>query len=195
MHRIINLLETEETTTNLLIMMLSKCTTSFVAKQVALCLVVYTMLLSITTTSSFIITQQPQHQQTIPRNSYISNNNHGLSKKYSSLTPLQLYKKHTDMTSDHKLSSLSELSNHPFVQSIRSIIITTTFISLGWWCTTTSSSMINVPLVHNSIHDNYIVNAKEMASGSGSRVNKDPESLLRHGLPIQNKEVCIIFVL
>lgn len=34
-----------------------------------------------------------------------------------------------------------------------------------------------------------VVSAKEMASGSGSRVNKDPESLLRLGLPIQNKEV------
>lgn len=31
--------------------------------------------------------------------------------------------------------------------------------------------------------------AKEMASGSGSRVNKDPESLLRYGLPIVNNEV------
>ena len=31
--------------------------------------------------------------------------------------------------------------------------------------------------------------AKEMASGSGSRVNKDPESLLRYGLPINNKQV------
>lgn len=31
--------------------------------------------------------------------------------------------------------------------------------------------------------------AKEMASGSGSRVNKDPDSLLRYGLPINSKEV------
>ncbi|GKY93874.1 hypothetical protein MPSEU_000354300 [Mayamaea pseudoterrestris] len=31
--------------------------------------------------------------------------------------------------------------------------------------------------------------AKEMASGSGSRVNKDAESLLRYGLPIKNKDV------
>lgn len=31
--------------------------------------------------------------------------------------------------------------------------------------------------------------AKEMASGSGARVNKDADSLLRYGLPIQNKEV------
>jgi hypothetical protein len=36
------------------------------------------------------------------------------------------------------------------------------------------------------------VTAKEMASGSGSRVNKDAESLLRYGLPINNKEVCIV---
>lgn len=34
-----------------------------------------------------------------------------------------------------------------------------------------------------------VANAKEMASGTGSRVNKDPESLLRLGLPIKNKEV------
>lgn len=34
-----------------------------------------------------------------------------------------------------------------------------------------------------------VVNAKEMASGSGSRVNKDAESLLRYGLPIKNKEM------
>jgi len=34
-----------------------------------------------------------------------------------------------------------------------------------------------------------IVQAVEKASGSGSRVNKDAESLLRYGLPINNKEV------
>jgi cyclophilin family peptidyl-prolyl cis-trans isomerase len=34
-----------------------------------------------------------------------------------------------------------------------------------------------------------MANAKEKASGSGSRVNKDAESLLRYGLPIKNKEV------
>jgi cyclophilin family peptidyl-prolyl cis-trans isomerase len=31
--------------------------------------------------------------------------------------------------------------------------------------------------------------AKELSSGSGSRVNKDPESLLRYGLPMQPKEM------
>lgn len=45
---------------------------------------------------------------------------------------------------------------------------------------------INLPFVNRQ---NVEVQAKEMASGSGSRVNKDAESLLRYGLPIKNKEV------
>lgn len=36
--------------------------------------------------------------------------------------------------------------------------------------------------------------AKEMASGSGARVNKDAESLLRYGLPINNKEVSLMSI-
>ncbi|KAL7519481.1 hypothetical protein ACHAWX_004236 [Stephanocyclus meneghinianus] len=46
------------------------------------------------------------------------------------------------------------------------------------------SSFISSQVVASSV-----ANAKEMASGTGSRVNKDPESLLRYGLPIDNKEV------
>jgi len=42
---------------------------------------------------------------------------------------------------------------------------------------------------NNNMISSSIANAKEMASGSGTRVNKDPESLLRLGLPIKNKEV------
>lgn len=48
------------------------------------------------------------------------------------------------------------------------------------------------PIEHQQQHllaPSFTASAKEMASGSGSRVNKDPESLLRLGLPIQNKEV------
>ena len=48
------------------------------------------------------------------------------------------------------------------------------------------SSFANLP---EGITSALVANAKEMASGSGSRVNKDPESLLRYGLPIDNKEV------
>lgn len=43
----------------------------------------------------------------------------------------------------------------------------------------------------NLINNMGVASAKDKASGSGSRVNKDPESLLRYGLPIQNKEVSL----
>jgi hypothetical protein len=42
----------------------------------------------------------------------------------------------------------------------------------------------------DAIRPSVVAQAKEMASASGSRVNKDPESLLRYGLPIpKDKEV------
>jgi len=41
----------------------------------------------------------------------------------------------------------------------------------------------------NNVIASSVASAKEMASGSGTRVNKDAESLLRYGLPINNKEV------
>jgi len=42
----------------------------------------------------------------------------------------------------------------------------------------------------NEIRTSVVADAKEMASGSGARVNKDPESLLRLGLPIpKDKEI------
>ena len=43
--------------------------------------------------------------------------------------------------------------------------------------------MIAPPALHT------VVQARELASGSGSKVNKDPLSLLRLGLPGQPKEV------
>ena len=45
---------------------------------------------------------------------------------------------------------------------------------------------------NNDVIASSIASAKEKASGSGTRVNKDPESLLRYGLPINNKEVSIV---
>lgn len=50
-------------------------------------------------------------------------------------------------------------------------------------------SAIGNSVLPEGITSTVVANAKEMASGSGSRVNKDPESLLRYGLPIDNKEV------
>jgi len=51
----------------------------------------------------------------------------------------------------------------------------------------TSSSSSN--FMERLVVDNNVANAVEKASGTGSRVNKDAESLLRLGLPIKNKEV------
>ena len=63
--------------------------------------------------------------------------------------------------------------------------------------TVLSAFLWSSPLITSQPHDRHIrfgldkniAIAKEMASGSGSRVNKDPESLLRYGLPIDNQEV------
>ncbi|GFH44566.1 hypothetical protein CTEN210_01040 [Chaetoceros tenuissimus] len=57
-----------------------------------------------------------------------------------------------------------------------------------------SPTLLNNVNTDNNLIQDFVsttrVEAKEMASGSGSRVNKDPESLLRLGLPIpKDKEV------
>lgn len=49
------------------------------------------------------------------------------------------------------------------------------------------------PSFGNDVVASSVASAKEMASGTGSRVNKDAESLLRYGLPIDNKEVRVSF--
>jgi hypothetical protein len=81
-------------------------------------------------------------------------------------------------------NSMGALSSS-FSNSLRSVLVTTAFLTVSCWC-------ISIPLIP-ALDSNHLVNvaanAKEMASGSGSRVNKDPESLLRYGLPIDSKEV------
>lgn len=70
----------------------------------------------------------------------------------------------------------------------KKLITGTVLTSLLWTAPVTLSQQTNnIPFVGNN-NNNAIVHAKEMASGSGSRVNKDPESLLRLGLPIDSKE-------
>ena len=49
-----------------------------------------------------------------------------------------------------------------------------------------SSNMMGVP---PAVIEQTMASAVEKASGSGSRVNKDADSLLRYALPIKNKEV------
>ena len=47
----------------------------------------------------------------------------------------------------------------------------------------------HTPSIVSTFTDSFSASAKDKASATGSRVNKDPESLLRYGLPINNKEV------
>lgn len=61
------------------------------------------------------------------------------------------------------------------------------FVAGVLWAAPAATSQVPVLGTPNPM--SMVACAKEMASGSGSRVNKDPESLLRYGLPINNKEV------
>ncbi|KAL7512963.1 hypothetical protein ACHAXN_010068 [Cyclotella atomus] len=54
---------------------------------------------------------------------------------------------------------------------------------------TIAGQAAHFPSFENGVVSTSVASAKEMASGTGSRVNKDAESLLRYGLPIDNKEV------
>ena len=64
-------------------------------------------------------------------------------------------------------------------------------VSVSVTIPTINSNNNGITTKQMNLNNNFVVNAKEMASGTGSRVNKDPESLLRYGLPINNKEVCV----
>lgn len=66
-----------------------------------------------------------------------------------------------------------------------------TLLAGAIWASPTILNNVNTDNVFlQDIQSFTRVEAKEMASGSGSRVNKDPESLLRLGLPIpKDKEV------
>ena len=77
-------------------------------------------------------------------------------------------------------------------------MLTTGLLTASLWAAPTalvqnqviySNIIINNNLVGTEIVSSSVANAKQMASATGSRVNKDPESLLRYGLPIDSKEV------
>lgn len=71
-------------------------------------------------------------------------------------------------------------------------VATTAAITASLWgapSVVAENVLWNIDASPNQIVSSYVASAKEMASGTGSRVNKDADSLLRLGLPIQNKEV------
>jgi hypothetical protein len=146
------------------------------------------VLISSTSSSANVVTAwvQHQHQQQRSLLQRYSFYDHNSSKQSSTRYPSLFSSTQPD---NESISNKSKI-----VKSIRSIFAATTVLTVGWW-----SCSIAFPYLpksydnHNSINPIVlnVANAKEMASGSGSRVNKDPESLLRYGLPIQNKEVRI----
>ena len=79
-------------------------------------------------------------------------------------------------------------------------VVTSTFMAAALWAAPIALLGPNVDTINthngggvmNDIRSSVVADAKEMASGSGSRVNKDAESLLRYGLPIpKDKEVSV----
>ena len=77
-------------------------------------------------------------------------------------------------------------------------VVASTFMAAALWCSPTvllsntdvAQQYSTTNTLWNDVRTSIVADAKEMASGSGSRVNKDPESLLRYGLPIpKDKEV------
>lgn len=71
-------------------------------------------------------------------------------------------------------------------------IFATGMVTASLWAS--PAAVQNIPFVNQAstaIFQSSVANAKQMASASGSRVNKDPDSLLRYGLPINSKEVSL----
>lgn len=88
---------------------------------------------------------------------------------------------------------LSNLQNVPFMKEAKGVISAGMMAALLW---TSPVTMMNMNMNMNmnnmmpeAVRSSVVAEAKEMASASGSRVNKDAESLLRYGLPIKSKEV------
>lgn len=157
------------------------------------CIFVIPSVLILSSKSSSVVVSawvQQQHQQrsSLQRDSFCDHNSYVFCAKHAS-------DRHFNIFSSSQPDNESISNNSKIVKSIRSIFTATTVLTIGWW--SSSIALPNLPHTYDN-HNNInpivlnVANAKEMASGSGSRVNKDPESLLRYGLPIQNKEVRMI---
>lgn len=94
----------------------------------------------------------------------------------------------------HNVKSAENNNNNFFVNAMKQWTMAAMVATTIW---ASPAAMAPFAATHAVFQDNAIINtmgvasAKDKASGSGSRVNKDPESLLRYGLPIQNKEVSL----
>mmetsp|Transcript_31710 Transcript_31710/g.63476 ORF Transcript_31710/g.63476 Transcript_31710/m.63476 type:complete len:466 (+) Transcript_31710:55-1452(+) len=102
--------------------------------------------------------------------------------------PNNVFSKSTSLFSVKNGSPIESIDN-----SVRNTISGLAVAAALWTAPATMAGNINSispgTVTGNSMIASSMASAKEMASGSGSRVNKDPDSLLRYGLPIMNKEV------
>ncbi|KAL3929911.1 MAG: hypothetical protein SGBAC_011998, partial [Bacillariaceae sp.] len=90
------------------------------------------------------------------------------------------------------IASVSAFSQHGTLSNLPKQLQETGDLVAKAFATATVTAFLwgaPVPLTHQLPGSPYIANAVEKASGTGSRVNKDADSLLRLGLPIKNKEV------
>lgn len=93
------------------------------------------------------------------------------------------------------LSASSDNSDASFPQQQQKIMnkwLATGLVTASLWAAPAMVQNNNFHLPNGDsgiFQSSAVANAKQMASASGSRVNKDPESLLRYGLPINSKEV------
>lgn len=104
-------------------------------------------------------------------------------------------------TTETRLNALNDgrdnqaMSNWRDIQDNVKSMVAATILAGSLWASpsavvSTLGSGDGSPMWVDNIKTTVVADAKEMASGSGARVNKDPESLLRYGLPIpKDKEI------
>ena len=84
----------------------------------------------------------------------------------------------------------AEQNDKSVTDQVKGVMASTLMAAALWASPPALFNNVEGPAMFNDIRTTVVADAKEMASASGSRVNKDAESLLRLGLPIpKDKEV------
>lgn len=102
--------------------------------------------------------------------------------------------KHASTTPTTALFASADDDSHGSFQQQLNKLFATGLVTASLWAAPAMINNVDIPGAdgpHPMMVTSSVANAKQMASASGSRVNKDPESLLRYGLPINSKEVRI----
>jgi len=115
-----------------------------------------------------------------------------VAKLCSSFTPSSR-STYPSATTDNSFLKMNKNGNDENMDKVKRTVAAS-FVAASLWAS--PASLVGSNIFHwdnhilNDVAISATANAKEMASGSGSRVNKDAESLLRYGLPIpKDKEI------